>query len=278
MTDGDKKNEEKQAQAHPEQTDRSPKVSIFRRWLRSWRQSWRQTSITNRFVAVASGIVACATVIYAVVAYYQWQALLDSNRINRESLVSVQRAFVSFDTTTQEHITQRFPSGEKGGFFFAARVRNEGTTPALGISQYFGSDDLTGEPTEEQFENHVGSPSGIIGPKSPRTFGRVYKPDSFFGITKIRGRTDVDTAVSIGGKIPYYWGWMIYRDVFPNTKTHITEFCQRVFSVTVNSELGPSSPPQYGISYESCDHHNCIDETCEDYEQMIAKHGRDGSP
>jgi len=62
----------------------------------------------------------------------------------------------------------------------------------------------------------------------------------------------------------YIWGTVKYRDIFPETKRHITEFCTSIFAVPDNSN-------RLRLTGEECDRHNCSDEECPDYDAEISR-------
>jgi hypothetical protein len=62
----------------------------------------------------------------------------------------------------------------------------------------------------------------------------------------------------------YLWGWVAYRDVFPQTKAHISEVCQIVDSIH-----GPKNSFDPAVGYVMCQEHNCTDEDCGDYKEMV---------
>jgi hypothetical protein len=64
---------------------------------------------------------------------------------------------------------------------------------------------------------------------------------------------------------------MRYNDVFPNTAPHITEVCRELTGVYGNASSF-AAPTQW--VYTLCPHHNCTDEECNDYPQMILRLGR----
>src|SRR5580704_12433712 len=84
----------------------------------------------------------------------QLVALIESNRINRESLESVQRAFVIFDAI-QANLASRIngPKTIEPVILFSSLWENTGITPAVGIAQGFEVDELDAEPTAERFYN-----------------------------------------------------------------------------------------------------------------------------
>src|SRR5947209_11029534 len=130
----------------------------------------------NKFLVAFTGIIAISTVVYAIVAGLQLTALLESNRINRESLQSVQRAFISFQGINQDTIIERSALGETEDFHFAVNMMNTGNTPANGEYQYLFGGELPDEPTEEQFRGSPSRVGRVIGPKAPHAFGDYKVP------------------------------------------------------------------------------------------------------
>jgi hypothetical protein len=62
----------------------------------------------------------------------------------------------------------------------------------------------------------------------------------------------------------YFFGWLVYRDIFQGTPTHVMEFC-RVKERSVRE----GNPPQPHLDWEFCERHNCADEQCADYKEII---------
>src|ERR1035438_10495590 len=63
----------------------------------------------------------------------------------------------------------------------------------------------------------------------------------------------------------YLYGWMVYRDVLPNTPAHLTEYCRRINSV----DLLPGNPMNIRFNFEDSRQHNCTDQYCPDYSEMV---------
>jgi hypothetical protein len=70
--------------------------------------------------------------------------------------------------------------------------------------------------------------------------------------------------VQEGHKHLYIYGVSRYFDVFPNTKEHVTKFCNRATNVTGNPRRGyDSSTNIVGIDFVLYHRHNCADEDCQ---------------
>ncbi len=95
------------------------------------------------------------------------------------------------------------------------------------------------------------SPTAIasIGPKQPWETEPTHQPESF---------ATEDLQYS-----RYIWGWLLYRDAFPNTKVHLTEFCLKTTNIIPKDG-------DYDFSATVCGSpHNCVDEFCDDYSAMV---------
>lgn len=193
-----------------------------------------------------------------------WQAWLvrESNSINHEALVSVQRAFVSFDAL---HLTPvaRGADDPTPTWIIGIDAQNSGATPAIHVVRYFGTGVFTFEPDGEGFTGKVGNirPDTIeIGAKSTQIINGPDSPNSFlFG----------KDGQHLQGDLPFLWGWVAYRDVFPNTEPHITEFCR----VVVKAGYVPATadkPQRPNFDFRTCFKHNCTDKECEDYDKVVA--------
>jgi hypothetical protein len=74
-------------------------------------------------------------------------------------------------------------------------------------------------------------------------------------------------AVVAGRKYWYIWGSIRYRDVFPMTNAHVTEYC---FVLTrIESEGARDLTGDVVGEWHTCLYHNCSDEDCPDYKEQI---------
>jgi hypothetical protein len=97
----------------------------------------------------------------------------------------------------------------------------------------------------------------------------------------------IGTMRSHGGVAVHIWGRIVYRDVFPDTPSRLTEFCRQIVDATplrIGTDdllLNPESmefetnvPCLASCSGENCpDPHNCYDEECPDYEERLTQAG-----
>lgn len=255
-----------------EQTDKQadPLEMVENRWARIkhfWEFITKQEH-ANAIMAIFTVLIFVSGAVYSVFALLQWLAMRESNRINRESLESVQRAFVTFQGIQGTVEIRLKTSGEESDFLFFSSFMNTGTTNANGIARYFHGDELLLEPTEKQFRGDSVSPGGVIGPKAPYSIGGVTKPESFFFGTEFKNVRSLQSLL-VNRKF-FLWGWIAYRDVFPKTELHVTEFCQMLDRIGANPSASPSARPEWFFHFINCDHHNCADETCDDYQAIVA--------
>ena len=129
---------------------------------------------------------------------------------------------------------------------------------------------LKEEPTEEQFASEEGvnptaMPPSVIAPKQqPEVGPLIARETDLFGDALIHPTVERLRQV-IEGEHLFVWGWLAYRDVFPKTRVHLTEFCENLARITV-----PDTPGvQPVFDFKGCRKHNCVDEHCDDYQQML---------
>jgi hypothetical protein len=204
-----------------------------------------------------------------------WCSTIDSNRINRESLESVQRAFVIVEDIRFNRFNTLSADGTPVPTWrFYPLWKNAGNTSVIDAIQYATTENLSGEPSEEQF---IGSTKNFfefpIGPKALQPGAMKDIPDSLLESARSEQPGN--------GKI-FAWGWLVYRDVLPNTPIHVTEYCThlvRVLYAVPRDKNGkliiPAHPQQIpdtnvSLTWSPCMQHNCIDEYCKDYKNLVS--------
>ena len=217
----------------------------------------------------------CAILLVGITGFYtyyarqQKNAMLDSNNINRESLQSVQRAFIRLKGITSNGVIKRTDKREERYFDMNANWENSGNTPATETIVFFSVDELQGEPDEAKFRGPYKSQDygvSVVGAKGSLDSGIVEKPSAFF----LGDQTNIPQANILtreSNRKIYFWGWVAYRDVFPATAVHITEVCQQLTASFYEQEPGKKDPvPRF--NYQGCHHHNCVDKYCDDYDEI----------
>ena len=182
----------------------------------------------------------------------------------QESLESVQRAFVSFGGITETNAPN---PGSKTDidWLFQARWENSGTTPAKIVDMYIQAGPLPSEPDRDVFigeETQSGGSNVVIGGKArvDTTSRRVNPPPSAQPSQVLKGPGTLLLKKGI-----FIWGWIVYKDVFPRTKAHLSEFS--VYVNGVRYDMGGKTQ----MGFIPSDTHNCVDEDCEDYERIISQ-------
>lgn len=190
---------------------------------------------------------------YAVVAILQWRALLESNRINREALVSVQRAYVTPRfPQLGDHILIN-PKTKQRSLEFSIIWENSGTTPTRNMLTYVNVS-AREDPLPEDFAFHD------IG--HDRQIPFVLGPRATASATPRNVSVDVLEGIRHNTMHLYFWGWTKYRDIFQGTKEHTTRFCYEL--TQVKTEAKPiDRGSSLGVFYSFCNHNNCADEECE---------------
>lgn len=206
----------------------------------------------------------------------QLAAMRDSNEISRESLTSVQRAFVSFQHF--EYFRLQDPnSANVHNWDFLADFENNGATNAINVIGTLQVQELPAEPTDEQFRgNYTHLPAITIPPKATRAT-RIPRPvpePLIFGVDLGPVTTAKSTMQGHYNRNLFVWSWVYYRDVFPKTKPHVTEFCSQLTGIHLvtqnyNPLANPLIPGNLNFTYAGCGKHNCDDEQCKDYQAIV---------
>lgn len=156
-------------------------------------------------------------------------AMVEANRINREAIRCVQRAYVTFPIVgiDSERITD-CGSGKITGWRFYMPVENSGNTPARELRIH------------TNWHWHPG--------EIPEEFGfQDYGPDEQIGFPLPGGAKIFSACMEIGrdiierlaaGQINlYFYGWAAYRDTFEKTEIHRTIFCYEVRLLQVDEKV-----------------------------------------
>jgi hypothetical protein len=224
-------------------------------WYEEWQKKWKNMTLANKLMVSFTGVIALCTVIYAVVAYFQWTALIESNKINRDALESVQRAYVNFSTAVETTIVLDPYTHKANTWKFTVPMENSGVTPTRRMIAH-----------ADQWNNHDRLPDDFTYPDTGNLAPQLIPlgPKGKTGLGPISITPDVIEAlesVPTGGSWHlYFYGWAKYRDVFPGTPEHITKFCYEMTQVSGNPYF-PKKEEMYSY-FSACPHHNCTDEEC----------------
>lgn len=188
-----------------------------------------------------------------------------------ESLIATQRAFITFDRIDVQRTINRTPQGDVPEVDFFAIMPNDGNTPASDVISTIIVRAQDKEPTDQdllRISDRKAYIEGFVGPKRNLTIGRAQHSDTYlFGAPL--PTTRLETTVPLPKSI-YLYGWAVYRDIFPNTNVHLTEFCFQLEGVGTHLPTTPGGDIVYNFPMASCHTHDCTDEYCANYKQMIA--------
>jgi hypothetical protein len=211
-----------------------------RRTSHSHQTPWQTWAIAIAVIIVAAWI--------AFLYYNQLGAMLASNRMNRQALTSVQRAFLFVDDYTYARIADPAHPDQVAAVEVLPHVKNSGTTQAR-YARYHSSHWIYPLPKDFSFPDlddagNVVSDGGTPGFFPPQSGTTI---ESFI----VSRPLNDDTARVVS------YGWIKYRDVFEGTPEHQSLFCNEL------TIIFPSAKGQSGtVASMPCARHNCTDEEC----------------
>lgn len=203
--------------------------------------------------------------LYVAVVYSgQLTQMIESNKLSRDSLYALQRPFIISQKPTTETPTYNVINGVQQKTLlkmieFTYHWENVGNTPAIGIVTTVGKVVQPDEITEQEFtatQIDRTAAKSAIGPKATLDSGTLRDDETFL--------TDNP------GVPRFMWGWMVYRDTFPNTKPHVTEWCWKITEIAWELDINGKHAGKPHLTASACVHHNCVDEFCEDYANITA--------
>jgi hypothetical protein len=198
-------------------------------------EKWSSEGIT----AAATLSIAIFTIVLVVVTNRQ-------ARLTKDALVYTQRAFV-FVRNGQISIGKDFQTEKIKNFKASVTWENSGDTPTknlrLMINLAVRPDIL---PDDFDFPDYeIGDIPTLLGPKASTSSAALE-------LTREQMR-----AVREGEAHLYIWGWAEYDDVFPGTKRHRTEFCQKWW---IGGDL--INPGKFSAGFTWHHQHNGADGEC----------------
>ena len=220
----------------------------FQQALNRTREWWSHRNGTERLEISFQAIIALATIAYVTIATLQWSSMKQSNQIARESLITVQRASISFGNVNGSPVLDK-PMGKIVGYQFTRTVTNDGSTPAKDVRVWRDWKALPEFPANfaysERFFNIVGP---VMGSKQTIDVTPIFVP--------IRVLLDATKKIR-------FWGTARYYDIFKDTPEHVTEVCVDIVRVGEIDKLDNSGTKTLGdFHFPPCDKHNCADEQC----------------
>jgi hypothetical protein len=201
----------------------------------------------------------------------------ESNRINRESFASVQRAFITvLDVSVSRGNPDRYPGGIQQSKFWMVLpvVENSGNTPTKhlrwmnALSVTLGPEQNPDKIAVDIKKKSSVTPSpwnyGILGPKAKMTLDYAGNP-VFLSESVISELPELDR---VKGKMMWQ-GVIRYHDIFPDTPEHLTKFCYfvRADRADADGQEGVGTP----YLTQCGGHTNCADDECK---QESASNGK----
>lgn len=179
--------------------------------------------------------------------------MIESNKITREALETVQRAFV-FPGTPQ--VTRSIKKTTVESVILRFSWINSGTTPTRNMTTHISYGQYpNGLPPNFDFPDgwsskdeatHINTPIGL-GPHGDA--GVELEP---FPAQDIK-------AIQLHKTKVFIWGWARYHDIFKNTPEHVSEVCYEL----VGFHGDPLVPSESGgVILNNCATHNCFDSEC----------------
>jgi hypothetical protein len=111
----------------------------------------------------------------------------------------------------------------------------------------------------------------VIGPKVVTESGPEFLDESYiFGVELGDKFQNFLSPHHHERKDVYLWGWVAYRDIFPSTKRHLTEYCEHLGQAGLIPNFN-GQEAHIVFDFTNCPYgeHNCTDETCPDYNEVM---------
>jgi hypothetical protein len=172
---------------------------------------------------------------------------------SRDALVEVQRAVMSADDLVMDRSAK---DGKVNEFNFYIQWKNSGTTPTKNMTFHHSwMPSVVALPKDFKFtdlwapnEPKINTPS-FAGPQGRvRTTYTAIPPEIIKAVQEHKLRL-------------YFWGWAKYRDVFKNTRPHISKYCTEV-SDFKGDPFDMDSSHSVLMVTSNCETYNCHDDEC----------------
>jgi len=245
-------------------TKETKSISKYLKWL------WEHC-IKNR-AAAWQAICAVVLSVFTILLYRV------SDRATETSRAS-ERAFINFSHLGSGVTLVAPGDGNWTGQEFDLNWINNLNTPANDIViqanvQAWRSPAL---PLGYDFPENRQNALAVIGPKG--TYGTIAR------VSKV----DLMDAWQANSHI-FFWGSVVYRDIFPDDPDRLSEFCVEMTHVTFagSPQAINQAPPKTGVGqaigqptiaptpagvvafqWEACREHNCYDQGCKDYSACV---------
>jgi hypothetical protein len=231
-------------------------------------QNMRRWVWNTFFVGKSAAWTAIFTGVLTVFTVKMYQV----SSLTNETVRSAERASLSFTSIglgVRINDIKRTWSGQE----FSLNWINTGNTPA---SEAVIRTNMQAWPTD--------LPQGFEFPLLQDKTTAVVGPKGTYG-TNVQVPKDILTSTWYGKSRIFFWGTVVYRDVFRGDPDRVSEFCVEMTHITVgNMQSNASSKtPQIATpisiddpsaaivvaQWQACREHNCYDEGCKDYSARV---------
>ena len=197
------------------------------------------------------------------------------NRQAGTTSVVTQRAFVTYGGMSVVKLPEDTKPEEIKPPTVANKARPQAPveTKLKGINVYFTWANSGTTPTktlvmERNVAVGLGVPQKGIDfdrlPQGEKT-GYVLGPKAAVQMQPVFVSIDDVEAAAAGKKHIFFWGWLVYHDVFENTPVRLSEFCIDFSDITWTKPDHRDFSGDISFATPPCPVHNCYDEGCEDY-------------
>lgn len=193
--------------------------------------------------------------LYSLFTLWQACSTKEMARTAQQQLISSERAYVSFSGLGNA-IKGIGPSGAVTGDISSLRFDNSGNTPVpKGMVRVGHGFFDSGLPAHFDYPIDPGELAFTSPPKQTTVIDYNFPIDDEI---KIRDRT----------ARYFIWGTVVYRDIFPDSPVHVTEFCMEVQGLLrVGAGKVDVTDPNMTTIFKGsgCGTHTCYDQQCPDY-------------
>jgi hypothetical protein len=220
--------------------------------------TWIKNQITLTVIIEILGFLLLVRI--ACIYSGQLTQMVESNKINRESLESVQRAFIFVNPVPE---IQTANTGSSQLTLFNFWMENAGVTPTKKLSAHISwVRSYNGTPLPRDFAfpdagtDSQDSSVSVIGPKNkfPLSVGPIPR-DFMERLYKHEVRL-------------FTYGWVKYNDVFENTPRHVIRFSYELVAVQGVVHLQNGQEGQGLQTVVNGPRFNCYDEECDEQEHQ----------
>ena len=171
------------------------------------------------------------------------EATVEASRLGQRAWVTAQN--IQFEKLNNKGGDQVI------GWQFRAIWENIGATPTRGARNH-----VSWLPIQNALPSDFRFPDLGASENIPLVLG----PKASLGSGLMNVDTNTIKAVQERKIHLYFWGWMSYRDIFENTRLHITKFCREL--TEIHGDPVRAGGPVRAI-FTNCPYHNCTDEECD---------------